>query len=120
MIAQWYRERGRQAPAPEILSDLGFIADDRVAGFIYLTNSSVAMLENVIANPTTVPSLRKESLRRLCGHLVDSCLLLGYTNIFALSNHPSIQKICKDMGFKDATFRVFTLAEKDEEPSLDE
>lgn len=116
MIASWCRERGKPVPAPEILSDTGFIADNRVVGWLYITNSNVAMIENVISNPTTVPSLRRQSLRTLCAHLVDSALILGYVNIFGITNHPSIKKICKDMGFKEAQFSVFTLAEPEMGP----
>lgn len=118
MIASWFKERGKPVPSQDLLSDLGFIADERVAGWIYITNSSLAMIENVISNPNTVPSLRRESTKRLCSTLVESAMVLGFNNIFAISNHPAIEKICKDMGFRSAAFKVFTL--KDDEAILEE
>lgn len=114
LVAGWCKKRGRPLPSPDALSDLGFIVDDRVAGWLYLTNSNVAMVENIIANPNSVPSLRRHSLKVLCGLLVDTALSLGYTNIFGISNHPSVQKICREMGFREAPFTVFALSEKAE------
>lgn len=94
----------------DCISDLGYIVDGRVAGWLYVTNSNCAMIEGIIADPNTVPSLRQQSLRKLCGFLVDTALMLGYTNIFGISKHPSMAKVSKELGFKMSNdFKVFTL-----------
>lgn len=115
MIKEWYELRGKKAPSPALLSDLGYIADDRVCGFLYLTNSNMAMIEGIIANPETVPSLRKESLTKLVGYMIDTALLLGYENIFGISKHPSMAKEAERFGFKVQSDNViYTMIESDE------
>lgn len=111
-IASWYKARNLQAPPRESLSDMGYIVDERVAGWLYLTNSNIALIEGVISNPFTVPSLRKQSLRKLAGLLVDSALTLGYTTINISTNHPTIEKLAKDMGFKEYNLKTFILNEE--------
>ena len=82
-----------------MLSDFGFIVDNRVAGFLYMTNSNIAFIEWVVARPKTVPSLRRASLRKLIGVLVDTATMMGCDIIFGVSTHPSIGKEAKAFGF---------------------
>lgn len=113
MIKEWYALRGKQPPSPAILSDLGYIADDRVCGFLYLTNSNMAMIEGIVANPESVPSLRRESLTKLVGYMIDTALLLGYENIFGISQHPSIAREAERFGFKTADYKIYMIRESD-------
>jgi len=114
MIAKWYKARGQRVPEPKSLSTIGFIADDRVAAWLYVTNSNMAMIECVISNPDTVPSLRRESLQHLCSFMVDAAMAMGYTNLAGITNHPSIEAICSRLGFKKgpASFGIWVLSEK--------
>jgi hypothetical protein len=96
------------------LPPIGFICDERVVGWLYTTNSTVALIDGVVANPDTIPSLRRESLQKLCTHLVEVAFELGHTNIIAVTSHPSIQSICKTMGFTlSPHLQVWALREKD-------
>ncbi len=114
-ILEWYERRGKQAPEIASFSDLGYIVDGRVAGWLYLTNSNMAMIEGIISDPNTVPSLRKESLKKLVGFLIDCAMALGYTQIFGLSKHPAILDISRQFGFKEAEgFKLVTLSTDDE------
>lgn len=106
-IASWYEDRGLVAPERRMLSDLGFIVDNRVAGWLYLTNSNTAYIEWVISKPGTVPSLRRESLTRLIGLLVDTATMLGYDVIFGMSSHPSIGREAKKLGFVSQTHQIW-------------
>lgn len=116
LIAGWYAERGLHVPDMASFSDTGFIADDRAAGFVYLTNSNVAMIDALITNPTTVPSLRRESVAKLVGVMIEFAISLGCTNIIALTEHPAVRKLCAQHGFKKTKFECFILSdgEKDE------
>lgn len=114
-IKSWYEERGKPVPARKTLSDMGYIADGRVAGWLYFTNSNIALIECIISDPNTVPSSRRASLRKLVGFLIDTALMLGYTNIVGLSSHPSIEKVAKEFGFKKGVLNVYTLSEEEPE-----
>jgi hypothetical protein len=114
LIMSWWQQRGKRIDYKGTVSDLGFIADGRVAGWLYLTNSRVAMIEGIIADPCSVPSLRKASVRKLTGFLIDTALSLGYTRIFGISKHPGMARVSKEFGFKENVFKVYTLSvEKD-------
>lgn len=109
MIASWFKARKLPEPMWHQLSETGYIADERVAGWLLCTNSSVAMIEALISDPHTVPSLRKESMRKLAGFLIDTALLLGYSNIVCASKHPSVDKMAKSLGFKETDLKFYVL-----------
>jgi hypothetical protein len=112
MIKKWAKSRGMLAPKAASLSTLGYICDERVAGWIYLTDSNIAFIDGVISNPDTVPSFRRMALKKLCGAMVEKAQQMGYTNIIATTKHPAIQKICEDMGFVTAPdFKIYALRE---------
>lgn len=114
MVKEWYEARGKRPPSPDTMSDMGYIADERVAGWLYTTNSNVAMIEGIIADPHTIPSHRHQSLRLLLGFMIDTALLLGYPHIFGITSHPSMVKTCKQLGFSHNNMDVMILSEKEE------
>lgn len=116
-IASWYHARGMEAPSIDRLPELGFIVDNRVAGWLYRTDSTVAMIDAVISNPHTLPSARRQSLKKLAGVLVDTAIALGYPDIIFTSKHPTIQKLGMEMGFRPTEQIVFLLSEYDTEDS---
>lgn len=111
LLKSWYKARGiRIDNIEDVVSDMGYIVDGRVAGWLYVTNSNCTMIEGIISDPATIPSLRRASIRKLIGFLIDTSLILGFTNIFALSKHPSMEQSARDFGFKISnTLKVFTL-----------
>lgn len=108
-IASWYHARDMEAPALHQLPELGFIVDDRVAGFIYRTDSSVALIDGVISNPYTLPAARKLSLEKLAGLLVDTAVQLGYEDIIFTSKNESVKELGERMGFKKTNQQLFIL-----------
>lgn len=120
-IVSWYKKRGKTPPDPRALSDLGFMADERVAAWLFLTNSNMVLIEGVIADPDSVASLRKESLNKLIGFMVDFALQLGYTQVIGITKHPSIERIGKKYGFKQLTsHKVLYLNAADDEDKAKE
>ena len=100
-VDEWYRRREMSIPDPTLLSDMGYMADGRVAAWLYLTNSGIAMIENVISDPHSVPSLRRQSLQKLIGFLVDTATALGYTTIIGVTKNKGILDISRKFGFKE-------------------
>ncbi len=117
LIAEWYAARGETIPPKASLSDMGWICDERVAGWLYVTPSNVALIEGIVSNPDTVPSLRSESMRKLAGFIIDTALLMGYTQLLAITEHPSVMKACEEFGFREQSYRVFTLSDTYNEKS---
>lgn len=114
VIVHWYRKRNLKVPDPRALSDVGFIADGRVAGWLYLTNSNIAIIEGIISDPDSTSSLRRESLNKLIGCLIDFAVHLGYTQIMGVTKHPGIQTLGKRYGFKSLPHTVIYLDASDE------
>ncbi len=112
LIESWYEARGARMPRNGMLSDLGYIVDNRVVAWLYLTNSNMAMIENIVADPNTVPSLRRNSLKKLVGFLIDLATAMGYTNIFGITQHPAVIELSKAFGFKELKeFKVVVLTD---------
>lgn len=110
LLKKWYKARGLKVDLEGNISDTGFIADGRVAGWLYVTNSNTAFIEGLISNPDTVPSLRRQSTRKLMGFLIDTALFLGFESIFAISRHPSVAKLAEEFAFKEnSTLKVYTM-----------
>jgi len=114
LISKWYVKHGMSPPKQECLSDMGYIVNERVAGWLYVTNSNVAMIEGVISDPDTLSSARKHDLKRLCGTLIDMSMALGCTQILAITDHPGIEQLCDDFGFKEIEKKAFLLRDKDD------
>ena len=114
LIVHWYRKRSLTPPDPRALSDIGFIADGRVAGWLYLTNSNIALIEGIVSDPDSTSSLRRESLNKLVGCLIDFAVHLGYTQIMGVTKHPGIEALGKRYGFKSLPHTVIYLDASDE------
>lgn len=97
------------------LGNFGWVTDDRVAGWILLTEGSVAIIEGLISNPNTLPSQRRHSTKVLAAFLVETALALGYKNIAFASKHPNVIAIAENMGFKETDLKFYTLTDGDEE-----
>ena len=114
LLECWCKDRGAVPPPKQCLSTLGFVSDERAIGFLYITDSNIAFIEYVISDPLTVPSMRRQSVKKLCGNLIDTAFLLGYTHVFALTEHPQIKKLCEEFGFKSKpSYELFVLAESE-------
>ena len=108
-IAQWYRDRDKAAPTfAEISGGMGYMADGRVAAWLIPTPTCVAIIENLVSDPNTIPSLRRESVTKLTGFLVDTALALGFTTVICATKHPAVAAQAEKLGFKktDLTFYV--------------
>ena len=91
---KWYshlkRARG-DYPERQMLSDDGLIITYNgvkvVAGFLYVTNSNIAMIEFVIANPKAKRDIRKKALNILLTHLESIAIHKCYDIMLILTNN---------------------------------
>jgi len=115
MISRWYEGWNQPVPKRCHFSTMGCIADGRVAGWLHLMNSDMALIEGVISDPESVPSLRKESLLKLCGFLVDTAVTLGYPTIIGITKSNSIISVSKKLGFSELKdFKIVALDASDD------
>jgi hypothetical protein len=70
-IASWLNGWKIKPPAADTLSDIGYIVDDTACGFLYLTNSSVGLLEGFVSNPKSDKNDRDSAINWITLNLID-------------------------------------------------
>ena len=76
----WYRARGMEPPAAEMLSAVG-VVNECAAGWLYLTGTAVALVDGVIAAPGAPSEAIDEVIEALTAvaRASGARVLLGYT-----------------------------------------
>lgn len=92
-LAGWFS--GWQCAPPHIdtLPATGFIVGDVMAGWIYLTNSRMALIENVVSNPSSTREERESSFPLLIGALLVVARDAGYDHIRSTTTSPMVMDI---------------------------
>jgi len=104
--SRWYQKICRSnPPKPDSLSTLGIIIEHQqekiCAGFLYITNSDIALIEFVIANPDAKGSVRKESLKKLLTQLEDEANYKGYKVLLILTSNAVFgENLAKNFNYK--------------------
>lgn len=99
MIAQWYRDHN-QMPIPYTsLPKTGIIVDEIVAGFLYKTDSNVAIIENFISDPSSNKDHRRESIDVCMSTLVKEAKSQGFSYILSYPTHKRMEKDHSRWGF---------------------
>jgi hypothetical protein len=91
-MSGWYRARGLTPLSADVLPIVGFIEPDVAAGFLYLTDSSLCLLENYITNPRASPEGRNTALDAITGALLQEAERAGYRHAVALTQDREIRE----------------------------
>ncbi len=87
-------------PVPQSsLPPTGFVTDERAAGFLYKTDSTIAWVEWVVADPLASKEDRDQSVDALLEKLFDEARQFGFATIFTSSNKPSFLSRLERHGF---------------------
>lgn len=104
LVARWWRARGKPVIPPSHLSTLGLVAalegKPVAAGWLYLTDSAVCLLESYISDPASKKQERAQALDLLTGELIERAHRYGFRSVMALTQHPSISRRCIRSGFE--------------------
>ena len=98
-IASWYLAQNLEAPDIASFPEIGFIVDNRVAGWIARTDNCTAVIERAVYNPSTLPSTHEAALTTLVGVLLDTVTMLGYTRIIVASDDVLLSKVAEKYTF---------------------
>jgi hypothetical protein len=104
ILTKWWSDWGFEAPPQDFLSDYGLIVYDGdtpvCAGYIYLTNSSSAIINWVVSNKDyRKKPHRDNALDELIINLTYLCEKGGYKYIFIQNNNNSLISRFKKHGF---------------------
>lgn len=99
ILCEWWNKQNWQAPDRNMLPKTGLIIENICAGFLYKTDSDVALLEFIIANPESNKEERSEALDLLINNLVNIAKESGYKAIFTSLQHTKLLERYKKHGF---------------------
>ena len=99
-LSVWYSGHDLKCPPFVLLSTTGFISKN-AAGFLYLTNSSLAIIDGYITDINCSAESRWASLNLITEALIKLAKELGCTVIKADSKFESIIALGESFGFRE-------------------
>ncbi len=87
-------------PQKSLFPKNGFIIDGEAAGFIYLTDSPVAIIDCYISNPDTDSKTRSDALNAITISLIKCARFHRYKIVKCDTKLEAIKKRAVDSGFK--------------------
>lgn len=99
-IATWYGMREMRFPDRSLFPPTGFIISGVAAGFIYYTDSLVALIDCYISNPDTDSKTRSDALNAVTDALINSAKFHRCKMIKCDTQSEAIKKRALAHGFK--------------------
>lgn len=112
MIANWYKTRNMVPPKHKLFPTTGYIVNDVVAGFFYRTDSCVALIDGIIANPAASKTARRKSLECLYSVLIGKAYDSGYDHLLGITQHKGTDLMAKKKGATLTPYHVWALEMK--------
>lgn len=100
MVKQWLFFRGMGVPEKDMFSSYGLCVNNAAIGFLFLTNSKQAYIDNIAANPEKTEAERDHSLTTLIKALELAAIEKGSTFVSVLANIPTMKKRFVWSGYK--------------------
>lgn len=104
MIQEWWKAQAWPVIPVSSLSTVGFVVESEgkclLAGWVYETNSDIALLEFMVANPEVKGDERNKAFDMLFKVSEEYCHFKKYKHIFSSVNNPSLIKRMEEKNFK--------------------
>lgn len=98
-MAKWWESRGKNAEFPShCFSDLGFIVPGEAAVFLYTTNSKLAFIENLQANPDVPRDRRNDALNAVISAAFIEAKARRFTHLLATTKLSAVCERAKMFG----------------------
>lgn len=98
-VKEWLWAKGMRMPEKCLFSDLGFMVDGIAVGFLYLSNSRQAFIDQIAADPTASEKDRDAALRFLFKSLEGMAKECGCVLVKILSDLPKMQRRLETMTY---------------------
>ena len=104
ILCEWWKDWKWTAPAKDFLPDTGYMVyynDEPIcAGYMYVTNSNVVLLEWIISNfEFKDRKIRKEALFMLIQTITSLSANLGKKYVYSILKSKSLIEIYQELGF---------------------
>lgn len=99
-INTWYAARGAPSIPLSTLPEVGEIEPGVAAGFLYQTDSTLALVEGYVSNPEAPSDARNAALDGITAALIADAKALGVQQVVALCTDKGIEERAQRHGFK--------------------
>lgn len=99
-LKSWYLKRNQEVMPSQFIPWTGFIVDGVAAGFLYLTQVPIGILDNFISHPDSDPEIRDWALDKITERLVEMAKECGTEMIRCDTEIDSVANRAKKHGFQ--------------------
>ncbi len=96
---RWYQQRAGGAVGPEFLPKVGFVVPGVAMGFLYQTDSKLALIEALVANPEVSAVERGLAIDDVVLAIVTEAKALGFKALNGQTDLPVVVERAKRHGF---------------------
>jgi hypothetical protein len=100
-LCDWFAAHDLPSPKPNHLSGNGFICDGVAAGFLYMTDSAVCILDTYISNPKTDQEKRDRALNLITMHLIEFAKSVNFEVVLFSTSSDAVASRAKKFGFHE-------------------
>ena len=97
-VASWAAARGVEL-REDILPPTGFVSDDAAAGWLYLTDSGLGLVESFVTNPDAPAKARARAVVEVGEALIAQAKHLGLTRLVITTGHRAMGREAMRHGF---------------------
>lgn len=107
IVDSWYKSRNQPSIPDHLLPAFGAIVDGHAAGFLYVTDGGIALIENYITPEGISHFDRSEALDLVTECLIKKAEELNVVRVMCLTQSQAIYERAVKFGFDDiGSFRV--------------
>ena len=99
-VCSWWEGHGWPRMPLHALPSRGYIVEDIAAGFLYSTDSAIAWMEFIVANPAAKDRDIYSGVRDLVNEIIKDATEDGYSMIFTAVRHRGLGKLYERQDFK--------------------
>lgn len=98
-LCEWWKGWDWQPVPEKHLPELGVVADECVAGFLYFKDSPIAWVEWVVSDPTVEKEVRRKALHEVLEEISKLAKENGALVLYTSTNKASYEETLKSHGF---------------------
>lgn len=97
-VQEWAEGHGVRLDA-DTLPSIGYLANDAAAGWLFLTDSRIGLMESFVTNPKAPLRLRRSSLDEVGAAIIEKAHALGITRLITMTPHRALGSMAIRRGF---------------------
>jgi len=108
MVVEWLTRRGIGTEFMEVVPTKGFIVADVAAGFLFQTDSKMALIDGIVSNPESDADVRDKALDDVFKALFVLARRLGFAVLWGFTPLPEVVARARQLGFTVDDERTYT------------